>query len=98
MEPARLLGTCKPGSRAGMDSRTGVEGIINDLGNEVEEEKKINVQFKRSLMFLYPTWRGRIKRCIGDLVKYLDYVPINCFVPLSKVKSGATRLKWCKFQ
>ena len=40
MEPARLLGTCKPGSRAGMDSRTGVEGIINDLGNEVEEEKK----------------------------------------------------------
>ena len=26
LEPVRLLGACKPGSRARMDSRTGLEG------------------------------------------------------------------------
>ena len=37
-----------------------VEGMINDLGNEVKKEKISTGLFKRSLIFLYPTWKGRI--------------------------------------
>ena len=33
MEPARLLGACKPGSRARMDSRTGVVFIMVNMLN-----------------------------------------------------------------